>query len=414
MIYNADCMAVLMKLGYNQVDLISTDPPYGMSFMGKDWDRAISDLKIWQECLRVLKPGAFLFVMCAPRSDLQWRMSQRLEEAGFRVDFSPIYWSFATGFSKGGNIGKMVDKKMGEKPLSKAFVTAGKGDRKDLQEDNTPTLKYRSDYGYVHKLKNKEAKALDGSYAGLQMKPAVEIILVCQKPLFQKTYVEQALDNKKGISWLDDCRIPYESEDVDTRRNAKGGDNGLSGSSTFKIRERKASEQPKQQGRFPANLLVSDDVLNDGRITKPNSGGIRKAGSEFGQTSGWNSHKNINTIKNTIKDSGSYSRFFSLDAWAEKTLPFLIVAKPSKAEKNRGCESNNHPTCKPIKLMSYLITMGSRQGNLVCDPFLGSGTTGIAAKQLGRKFIGREMNKDYFEIADARINHQEVQAEMAI
>jgi site-specific DNA-methyltransferase (adenine-specific) len=160
-----------------------------------------------------------------------------------------------------------------------------------------------------------------------------------------------------------------------------------------------------ETGRFPANLLVSNNVL-DGSDT-----------------------------------SNGYSRYFSLDLWAnlhtedlpesvQATLPFLVVSKPSKKEKDAGldnCEDkpicgrdpgqdsrnnpykirpcprkNNHPTVKPIELMSYLITMGSREGDVILDPFVGSGTTGIAAELLNRRFIGIEKDEGYYDIATAR------------
>jgi len=129
------------------------------------------------------------------------------------------------------------------------------------------------------------------------------------------------------------------------------------------------------------------------------------------------------------QDTGGYSRFFSLDAWAEKNLPFLIVPKASKKEKNAGLDTfkdktvnngrkkdidnpfqrgttprkNTHPTVKPIKLMSYLITMGSREGDVVLDPFCGSATSCVAAKMLNRKFIGIELSEEYHKIATQRV-----------
>jgi len=139
-------------------------------------------------------------------------------------------------------------------------------------------------------------------------------------------------------------------------------------------------------------------------------------------------------------DSGSFSRYFDLDKWWEeriknlpasvqKTFPFLIVPKASKSEKNRGCEDlplgeppasarskpaegrqsplgnprqNYHPTVKPLKLMSYLITLGSREGDTILDPFGGSGTTALASKLLGRHCIISEVEKKYCEIAAKR------------
>jgi site-specific DNA-methyltransferase (adenine-specific) len=123
---------------------------------------------------------------------------------------------------------------------------------------------------------------------------------------------------------------------------------------------------------------------------------------------------------------GAHSRFFA--------LPFLICPKASKREKNLGLETfvavrradrikadgaggnnprnrsntykkNHHPTVKPLQLMSYLITLGSRRGDVILDPFLGSGTTAIAASLLGRHFIGIEREQDYLDIARARLRH---------
>ncbi len=195
-------------------------------------------------------------------------------------------------------------------------------------------------------------------------------------------------------------------------------------------------------------------MLNNGKTTKSNSkDGVRKAGSEFGQNSGWNDHKNVDSIRKGISDEGSFSRYYDLDAWWESriqelpldvqtTYPFMIVAKASKSEKNKGLDGleekfkagadfrpnhkekalegesgnpygrwdkvkNFHPTVKPISLMSYLVTLGSREDDLVLDPFVGSGTTCIAAKLLDRKYIGMEMDDGYVVIAQERIKAHE-------
>ncbi len=214
------------------------------------------------------------------------------------------------------------------------------------------------------------------------------------------------------------------------------------------------------------------DVLNDGRTITPS---FRKG----------DRGKRNNALPGGIRigdgntnlgypDSGSFSRYFSLDSWwtekikqlpasVQKTFPFLIVPKASKSEKNKGCEElplqqlefsatftgyyrcevcgkwidstsskalrtqrpkaccwcenpvysqiktqdkpshNNHPTVKPLKLMSYLITLGSREGDVVLDPFMGSGTTALACQLLRRHYIGSEINKDYYDIAIKRI-----------
>ena len=343
--------------------------------MNKDWDRVVVSVDIWKECLRVLKPGAFAFIMCAPRQDVLSRQIVNLQDAGFETGFTSIYWTYASGFPKAKN------------------------------------------------LKN-------GSYCGFQPKPAVEIVLVVMKPLSEKSYVDQTLANKHGITWLDSCRIPYQSEndedqykrdfDGSNRGNQERFKNVYSGYAGFD------EPQQNQLGRFPANLLVSDDVLNDGTIT----GGK----THFKNGRGWNNsviHGSTATGTGFVshEDRGSYSRYFDLDKWYDTTFPFLVTPKPSKREKNMGLDKwipakvndgcktymdnpfqrgetprqNTHPTVKSIKLMSYLIMLGSRENDVILDPFCGSGTTLIAAKMLRRVSVGIEISQDYLNIAKARL-----------
>jgi site-specific DNA-methyltransferase (adenine-specific) len=95
-----DCLEKLKNVPDNSIDQIATDPPYGIEFMGKDWDKAVPGVEVWRECHRVLKPGAFAFVMCIPRQDCLARMIINLEAAGFKIDFTSMYWTFANGFPK--------------------------------------------------------------------------------------------------------------------------------------------------------------------------------------------------------------------------------------------------------------------------------------------------------------------------
>jgi site-specific DNA-methyltransferase (adenine-specific) len=333
-IIHGDCLAYLKTLAENSIDLICTDPPYGYSFMGKDWDRAVPSVDVWRECLRVLKPGAFCCVMSAPRADVQCAMISRLIEAGFRLDFTPLYWTYASGFPKAMNVGKREPE-------------------------------------------------LQGAYAGFQPKPAVEVILVAMKPLSEGTFVAQALNNGKGISWLDDGRIPTDSDTSRPQGSMPRPMDWLNKGATV---------TGGGSGRFPANLLVSDDALNDGRVIKANVM-VKKASGGFAPASYDGSYSRAGA------DEGSYSRYFDLDKWAE-TLPFLIVPKASKREKGA---TNKHPTVKPLKLMAYLVTLFSRPGDTVLDPFVGSGTTCIAAQQLGRKALGVERDAEYVAIAEARL-----------
>ena len=450
---NGDCLEELKKIDDNSVDLLCTDPPYGYGFMGKHWDKFEEKqstksqsvgwmspgmkkttygmreffVPIWKEALRVLKPGALSFIMSAPRSDVQTIMVQTLVEAGFDVSFTPIYWAYATGFPKAMNVGKKTEK-----------------------------------------------ENLEGSYAGYQPKPAVEVVIVAMKPLEKKGYTEQAKDNQKGITWLDDCRIPFEGmrdtkqynkDNVGAQENFDIGAEGLSRgnqpvrkttkrkpreeNTVFKTSGFKSEENDTAEasplGRFAANLLVSDKVLDTGKKTKSTGGRAYQNTNEM-FSGGW-AYDEEGTGENPGKgDEGDFSRYYSLDEWwksrllklapeVQRTFPFLVVPKASKSEKNMGLDDfekqqkiyngqspepskdmkgvekkfttlptqNIHPTVKPIQLFSYLVTLGSRKEDIVLDPFMGSGTTPISCVTLDRKYVGIEREKEYFEIAKSRV-----------
>ena len=451
-VHQGDAADLLGKLPSDSIDQIVTDPPYGLQFMGKNWDRAVPSVEIWRQCLRVLKPGGFAFIMSAPRLDVLGEMSRRLAEAGFRTDFTPIFWTFASGFPKAQNASKAAMKKLGDKGqligtevvdagIQKASMHAGREIRLVRREVRAAT--------------DPAAMALEGAYTGYQPKPAVEVVMVAMKPLSERIFVDEALKNRKGVTWLDDARIPYQSqEDAGNAHN-----NALGPVERFKTSKKiygggkdsggfEDTFSPK--GRFPGNLLVSDDVLNDGKEWKAGGGypadGGPKTVNDYGD------YPRILQEPFAYGDSGSFSRYFSLDAWWDKriqelpeevqrTFPFLIVPKANKSERDKGLEAlprrniayskyrknvattksyvsvypdgrprpmnepkNDHPTVKPVQLMCYLVTLGSRAKDVVLDPFMGSGTTGIACKILNRSYIGFEIDPEYVKIAEARIN----------
>ena len=426
-IKNGNSLDLLKDVKSDSVDCMVTDPPYGISFMNKDWDKAVPDIAIWKECIRAMKPGAFAFVMCSPRSDVQAEMVIKLKEAGFQVNYSPAYWCYLSGFPKAMNISKAVDRKLGY-------------ERTRVQ--HSQSLSHHSEelkYGFKNEIitdepLSEEAKKLDGSYAGIQMKPSVEVILVAMKPLSEKTYVDQALKNGKGITWLDYGRIPYSNETPNL-----GGRPSHGRGEGYGFKPMGEDALANQEGRFPANLLVQDNVLDIGiKHSTGHNPNIRTTG--YGKFGGGSSERVDYKEDTYINDSGDLSRYFSLDAWYSKSIeelpdyvqrifPFLYVPKASNSERNDGLNTFNeqsvndgrkknidnpfqrgetlrkniHTTVKPLKLMTYLITIGSRPGDTILDPFMGSGTTGVAAKMLHRNFIGFEIEGKYFEIAKERI-----------
>lgn len=443
-LYLGDNLEVMPTFDANSIDSIVTDPPYGISFMGKNWDKAVPSIEIWQQCLRVLKPGAFAFVMCIPRQDCLARMICRLEDVGFNVSFSSIYHTFANGFPKAQNLSKIADKRAGDEREIIAIdkVSKARGNKTKFNQYtsitsgnigiNTP--EFNAHRGEITAPATPQAKALDGAYGGFQPKPAVEIIIVAMKPLEEKTYVDQAIANGHGCTWFDDCRIPFEGKHDFLKADRYTG----KGTDIFNSKGFRGGSLNKD-GRFPANVLCEDDVLNDDIERKSGDGNKNSIRTDF--KSGVFNIKQSYIAPSIGGDSGSFSRYFSLDAWfakrikllppeARKTFPWLIVPKASKSEKNKGLlfnainnsdkynskfpcskadkdSTNKHPTCKPIKLMSWLITLASREGDIVLDPFVGSGTTCIATKALGRHYIGIEREKEYYEISRLRLNESQ-------
>ena len=480
-----DSLQELKKYDDNSIDLLCTDPPYGYGFMGRDWDKVLPDIGIFEECFRVLKPGSMAFVMSAPRSDVQYRMAEMLERVGFRIDYTPIYWTYASGFPKAMNIGKMIDKRDGN---DREVIGVDKNSAPDLRDVGKKSKEAigidKLSYGQVQNAERKVneitkgSSELEGSYAGFQPKPAVEVVIVAMKPLDKKGYLEQAEDNGKGVTWFDDCRIPFEESDTpkggygamdigigkpgETQKyrskdyeryvnNTKGfterssvkegelynqnssqqwgmkkpkttnrkprEDGTVFKTSGFKS-ENNDTAEASPMGRFPANLLVSDNIIDDGKITKSTGGrsGNKKGIGTYGIYGKFES--DVRNEDPGFGDSGGYSRYFSLDAWwsknlkslpepVQKTFPFLIVPKASRSEKDNGLDRNIHPTVKPLTLMNYLVVLGSRKGDVVLEPFAGSGTTALACVGQERDYIAIEREEEYYEIAKARLEKVE-------
>ncbi|MCK5607547.1 site-specific DNA-methyltransferase [Candidatus Pacearchaeota archaeon] len=423
-IYHGDNIKVLKTLKSDSVDLMVTDPPYGYGFLGKDWDKAIPPVELWKECLRVMKPGAFAFVMSAPRQDVMARMIINLEDAGFVTNFSSVYWTYASGFPKAVNISKAIDKRLGvEREV--VGVSSSPNSKNGGYEGDRYSIKRKTKFGDVQDQpsltipSSPEAKAFAGAFGGCQMKPAVEVVLTVMKPMDEKTFIDQALKNGKGVTWLGKGTIPYVS-DKDRESSEIGFEHPYMSENANEGWKRPCHENyenwdPNEKGRFPANLLVSDDVLNDGKVR---ASGEMKAGTVRQNRSGYTGAMPSEVAKDTPADAGSFSRYFDLDRWfdekmknlppeVKRTFPFLIVAKPAKSEKNKGLErlsiENDHPTVKPVRLKSYLITIGGRPGDVVLDPCVGSGTTPTACEMLGYKYVAIDDDKHSCDIAAARV-----------
>lgn len=408
-IYNMDCIEGMKQIPDHSIDCVITDPPYGLSFMGKKWDYNIPSIEIWKQCLRVLKPGGYLLSFGGTRT--QHRMVCAIEDAGFEIR-DMIAWVYGSGFPKSLNIGKAVDKLQGN-------------DREDLGVNNNQRLNKPEVDVYEAGIRGKEARLTKGTSEwegwGTALKPALEPITVARKPLSEKTVAKNVLKWGTGGINIDGCRIGLNGE-----QPPAGSAKRVYASNEYT--EDKIYGDNKETsllGRFPANLIHdgSDDVLKLFPNSKGQQGNVRgteKSHTGDENTTCYGEYKRIPQEKRG--DSGSASRFF-------------YCAKASKSERNVGCNGlekkeavkqfnegmegklrsdgtvikesikhqNNHPTVKPIALMKYLIKLVSREGALILDPFAGSGTTGIACRKLNRHFIGFEINEDYYNISLKRL-----------
>jgi len=425
-IIQGDCIEKLKELLDNSVDAIVTDPPYNLAsivkrfgkkgsapaqfgkdgsfnrlskgFMGKEWDNEIAfGTKVWKECLRVLKPGGFL-----------------LSFGGTRTYQDTIMWLYGSGFPKSLNIGKQIDKIQGNDR-----EVVGEKIRGDVEKAKQGVTFAGADankgnkdiFGYGKETLTKGSSEWEGW--GTALKPACEPIVVARKPLSEKNVALNVLKHGTGGINIDATRIGTEILKEHTSGNIPN-DRGKWGlKEGYKMAER--------QGRFPANIILNEEA---GKMLDEQSGQL-KSGDMKGKKGGFGNSDLVfgdnSEIPEAISfgDKGGASRFF-------------YCAKASKSERNYGCEDieqkkrdiirehgqvgtdnafnrdatlikNNHPTVKPIKLMEYLIKLVSKEGATVLDPFLGSGTTAIAAIKLNRNFIGIEKEEEYIKIAEARI-----------
>lgn len=420
-IMNGDCLQHLKELPDESVDAIITDPPYGLSFMNKKWDYDIPSVDIWRECLRVLKSGGHLLSFSGTRT--YHRMAVAIEDAGFEIR-DTIMWIYGSGFPKSLNVGKSIDKMQGKKRTG-IIRKDGLATRPQVLEFADRPIKTEYEDGLPV---TNEAKEWEGW--GTALKPACEPIVLARKPLKENSVAMNMIKHGVGGLNINDCRIEHNEAVKTTKRGERQSETWKEGSGFKNEVNDLASANPK--GRFPANIIFDEEsavILDEQSGTSTSKGG-----QSFSKTSDiYGEYANDRTIKGCgYLDKGGASRFFYVvkankkerdlgcDALQEKPMRYednssnsLEIFSNQYTESSgnptgRGQTSpkrNNHPTVKPIKLMEYLIKLVTREGQIVLDPFLGSGTTAIACINLKREWLGIEREPEYIEIAQARINH---------
>jgi len=387
-LWNGDCIEFMKGLKDNSVDSVVTDPPYELGFMGKSWDNTgiAYNVELWRQVLRVMKPGAHLLSFGGTRT--YHRMACAIEDAGFEIR-DQLQWLYGSGFPKSHNIGKAVDKKLGNEREKVADGKSSKPESHNIMnmafEEGSKSI-MGGDYDIT-----KGSSKFEGW--GSALKPANEPICLARKPLSEKTIVENVLKWGTGGLNIDASRIG--NNPGWTYPNGAGGN-------TFHGQDRINYPIKSTQGRFPANIILNEEagrlldkqtgkLGNSARPNRLNNKVVTPPFRGFG-----NERTSLKPSGLEHNDVGGASRFF-------------YCAKSGKKERNKGLENITctHPTVKPVKLMSYLVKLITPKNGIVLDPFMGSGTTGIAAKQIGMNFVGIEKEKEYLEIAKKRIFYEE-------
>jgi DNA modification methylase len=408
-----DCLDILRALPDNSVDAVVTDPPYGLSFMGKRWDYDVPSEDVWRECLRVLKPGGHLLAFAGTRT--QHRMAVRIEDAGFEIR-DMIAWVYGSGFPKSLDVGKAIDKAAGAEREVVGAYQFPDGHKRVSERTASDRV------GQLHGDKHTPitAPATDAARQwqgwGTALKPALEPITVARKPLCG-TVAENVLTWGTGGVNVDGCRV---EGSWSTWRKADGtvseqnqDSHSVYGQGMGDVRN---PEHPS--GRWPANLIHDGSEEVVGMFPQTASGGgVKTVNGPYTSERTWSTSKTPGNSNIFQPDSGSAARFF-------------YCAKASKRDRDEGCEgmevrnnmrvngpreneeekhatkrSNHHPTVKPTDLMRYLCRLVTPPGGIVLDPFMGSGSTGKAAILEDFAFIGIEREAEYLEIARARIEH---------
>lgn len=420
-VLGADALGYPFDLGYHpdrlipdeSYDSIVTDPPYELGFMGKGWDSSgiAYDVDVWRECFRVLKPGGYLMSFGGTRT---WhRIATAIEDAGFEIRDS-IAWMYGSGFPKSMDVAKAIDKAARGVPQGGADPTSA--NHGQYRTSKTEGSRWSGDSGQgfgaggSRFLADGAASGSDTEPAasgsaeivtesarewegwGTALKPAFEPIIVARKPLVG-TVAANVLAYGTGAINIDATRI---ATDEDRRRNAAGGQNGLNGERTFRIRERRAEDVPETSGRFPSNVLLDESqaaaldeqtgILTSG--ANPTRRGSDKTRNAYGEFKG---QADITPARGA--NSGGASRFFPT---------FRYEAKAPGWERPE-VDGVAHATVKPLDLMRWLVRLVTRPGGRVLDLYAGSGTTGEAALLEGFEVDLIELEADHLPLILARV-----------
>jgi len=402
-LHHGDCLDALRDMPDASVDAVVTDPPYGLSFMGKRWDYDVPIVAVWSECLRVLKSGGHLLSFGGSRT--YHRMAVNVEDAGFEIR-DQVMWVYGSGFPKSHNISKAIDKAAGAE-REKIRVSASEvrnpkasgGGRDGVEGATRPWIEEAMRKGYHELPGDKPAtpEAQQWNGWGSALKPAHEPIVLARKPLGEKTLAANVLEHGTGGLNIDGCRVAT-SDNLGGGMVSKGRPKASEGwdrpwmhdpevTEVKKIESAEKVKHAETLGRWPSNLI------HDGAssVVELFPGAGEKSAARFFYCA---------KASKADRDEG-------LEAFAEQERAFFQTGNGTSGKPSSighyVTQRNIHPTVKPTDLMAYLCRLVTPPGGVVLDPFAGSGSTGKAAIREGFKFIGIEREAEYIAIARARI-----------
>ena len=394
-LHHGDCLEVLRSMPDCSVDSIVTDPPYGLSFMGKKWDYDVPSVDVWVECLRVLKPGGHLLAFAGTRT--QHRMAVRIEDAGFEIR-DMIAWVYGSGFPKSLDVSKAIDKM-------------------DAAEEQQ-TRRYRftawvRSTGITSKqIDEATGTNMGGHYTTAASQPAImtrEHLEACRHLLGEvPTWVEKEADIRSVESKnFAEREVVGKRVGVDTTKQSIAyavSAQGLEQSTKHEFNiTAPATDAAKQWQGWGTALKPALEPITVAR--KPLIGTVAENVLQHGTGA-------INVDGGRV-EGGRWPANFIHDGSEEATdllkdsARFFYCAKASKADRGE----NHHPTVKPTDLMRYLCRLVTPPNGIVLDPFNGSGSTGCAAVLEGFQYIGIEREAEYIAISEKRIQERSKQVQ---
>lgn len=381
-----DCRDVLDDYPDNTFTSVVTDPPYGISFMSKGWDKDVPGSEYWERVLRVAKPGASMLCFAGTRT--LHRMGTAIEESGWVIR-DCIMWVYGSGFPKSHNISKAVDKVKGAKFRSEPAKGVGFMNTNDDGWNNT-----RNRLVMVSE-KSADGKLWDGY--GTALKPAWEPVILAMKPL-DGSFSSNALNHGVGGLNIDGCRVGY-GVGGSKPRYIPNNKNNVYGSSMG------GGDWVNVNGRWPANFVLSHSEgcklvgykTVEGKVINRFKDGAKPFGGGAGHP--YDTEKFPDSSV-PIYDCVDDCPVGMVDFQGSGVSRFFYTTKANKRERG---DYNKHPTVKPLAMMNYLIKLVTMpRNNLILDPFSGSGSTLISCSLNGVKSVGVELDRNYAEIARKR------------